>query len=154
MTIPSEAIITDVDYNAIEDTLQSTQKGRRFLRAYLERNRSFKSRRLLRSISRLHRSALGAPGIPSEVSRDLASMAKDVARNRKLAAACRSVDDRMRYLSRSLEDVEASLMALIKSLDERRVEAAAEDMDKFGPNNGQPPLLHAELSSYFSGERF
>jgi len=154
MTIPQQSIISDADYNAIEDALHSSQKGRRFLRAYLERNRSLESRRLLRSISRLHRSALGAPGIPAEISRDLVAMAKDVARNRKLAAACRSAEDRTRYLSRSLQDVEASLLALIESLDERRLEAAGGDMETFGPNDGQPPVLHAELSSYFSGERF
>jgi hypothetical protein len=153
MTIQSQPMISEADYTAIEGALQSTQKGRRFLRVYLERNRSLESRRLLRSISRLHNAALGGPGVQAEISRDLVSMAKSVARNRKLAAACPSVEDQSRYLSRSLQDVEASLIALIESLDERRIEAAGEEMDPFAPHDS-PPVLHAELSSYFSGDRF
>ncbi len=47
MTSISMTSIPDADYCAIEDALQSTEKGRRFLRAYVDRNRSLESRRLL-----------------------------------------------------------------------------------------------------------
>ena len=50
MATPSKNTIAEADYGAIEDALQSTEKGRRFLRAYTERNRSLETRRLLRSI--------------------------------------------------------------------------------------------------------
>src|SRR5208337_1390942 len=88
MTIPSMASLSEADYCAIEDALQATEKGRRFLGAYADRNRSLESLRLLRSISRLHRAALGFPGFGAQVSRDIAMMLKCVAMSRRKAAEC------------------------------------------------------------------
>lgn len=106
MTTPSTTSIAEADYGAIENALQSTEKGRRFLRTYIERNRSLESRRLLRSISRLHRAALGEPGLNAEISRDLSSVLRTVSRHRKAAAKCSDLFARSAALENSLEEVE------------------------------------------------
>ena len=71
MTTFSMASLSEADYCALEDALLATEKGRRFLRAYVDRNRGLETLRLLRSISRMHRAALGVPGVNAEVCRDL-----------------------------------------------------------------------------------
>jgi hypothetical protein len=153
MTSSSTLIISDTEYNAIEDALQSTQKGRRFLRAYADRNRSLELRKLLRTISRLHGAMLGAPGTNAQISRDLESVAKSVARGRKVASACRNADDRAKLLAANLQDVEATLLSLIESLEERNLEAARDEMEPSYAEDGHKHRLYAELSSYFSGGR-
>ena len=159
MTFPSKDLISETDYSAIEDALQSTEKGRRFLRVYASRSRSLESRTLLRSISRLHRAALGAPGLNAEVSRDLMSVLKSVAKHRQAAAACRDSAARAKLLSGGLQEVEACLIALIESCEERSFETLNEDLPNpafeavdgdYSP--GGSSRLHSELSSYFSSE--
>lgn len=160
MTIPSMTSIPEDDYCAIEDALQSSEKGRRFLRAYLERNRSFESRRLLRSISRLHRAALGAPGLNAEISRDLISVLRSVSRQRQAAYQCKDVGERSEKLANSLEEVEACLLTLIESVEDRAIERiggggisasafeGADELYSAGPSE----RLIVELSSYFSSD--
>jgi hypothetical protein len=117
MTIPS--MISETDYSAIEDALQSSEKGRRFLRAYADRSRSFESRRLLRSISRLHRAAVGGPGLNAEAHRDLASMLKSIAKHKQIASRCGEAGTRAAILAASLEEVESCLIALIEVIEEK-----------------------------------
>lgn len=157
MTIPSMALISEPDYCAIEDALQSTEKGRRFLRAYVDRNRSLESRRLLRSISRLHRAALGAPGVNAEVCRDLVSVLRSVAAHRQRALECADPAVRSGMLSSGLEEVEASLMALIEAIEERAFEQLSDRLagspletgdDIYSP--ARSARLFGELSSYFA----
>jgi hypothetical protein len=158
MTIPTPSI-AEKDYCAIEDTLQSTEKGRRFLRKFVELNRSLESRRLLRSISRLHRAALGAPGLHAEISRDLSSVLRSVGRHRQAASGHDDPASRTRALERSLEEVESCLISLIESLEDRafetlggeRVPTPFEDMEELFPS-GQSAKLFGELSSYFTSE--
>jgi hypothetical protein len=156
MTIASNALISEADYCAIEDALQSTEKGRRFLRAYTGRNRSLESRRLLRSISRLHRAALGAPGMNAEVCRDLASVLRSVSRHRQRAADCSDAAERSIMLAGGLEEAEACLIALIESIEERTFETLNEGchFETFDdPHPGaKPEKLFGELSAFFSGE--
>src|SRR5208282_5181732 len=128
MTTPSMTSIAEADYCAIEDALQSTEKGRRFLRAYTERNRSLESRRLLRSISRLHRAALGAPGLNAEVCRDLVSVLKSVARHRQKALECDDPASRSGMLASTLQEVEACLITLIESIEERAFDTLSNDL--------------------------
>lgn len=157
MTAPFLTSIQEADYCAIEDALSSTEKGRRFLRAYIERNRSMESRRLLRSISRLHRAALGAPGLNAEVARDLISVLRSVAQHRKAATDCASHASRAALLENSLGEVEACLIALIESIEERSFESLGgaapyiEDADDLA-SAGRSAKLFGELSSYFSTE--
>jgi hypothetical protein len=159
MTFPSKALISEADYSAIEDALHATEKGRRFLRAYVDRNRSLESRRLLRSISRLHHAALGAPGLQAEVSRDLMSVLKSVARHRQRASDCADANAKSRILAGSIQEVEATLIALIESAEERKFGTLADDYaaPSLEPEDGDrisahSARLYGELSSYFSGE--
>ncbi len=159
MTTPSMTSIAEADYCAIEDALQSTEKGRRFLRAYTERSRSLESRKLLRSISRLHRAALGTPGINAEVCRDLISVLRSVTKHRKAATECVNPASRSVLLEQSLDEVESCLIALIESIEERAFEALGggisgtrpEDADEVS-HAGRTAKLFGELSSYFSIE--
>ncbi len=158
MTIPTPSI-AEKDYCAIEDTLQSTEKGRRFLRKYVELNRSLESRRLLRSISRLHRAALGTPGLHAEISRDLSSVLRSVSRHRQATFQHDEPASRAQALERSLEEVEACLISLIESIEDRAFEtlgsdhapSAFEEMEELFPGS-QSAKLFGELSSYFSNE--
>ncbi len=159
MTTPSMTSIPEADYCAIEDALQSTEKGRRFLRAYTERNRSLESRRLLRSISRLHRAALGPPGINAEVCRDLISVLRSVTRHRQAAVECANPASRSLMLENGLDEVEACLIALIESIEERAFDSLGsgilgsrlENADEVS-QAGRTARLFGELSSYFSTE--
>ncbi|MGA7323831.1 MAG: hypothetical protein WBX25_04980 [Rhodomicrobium sp.] len=160
MTTSSTAIISEADFSAIEDALQSTEKGRRFLRAYVSRNRGVESLRLLRSISRLHRASLGAPGANAEICRDLTSILRSAARQRQIVLQSElSAAARCGILLGSLEEIESCLLALIESLEERSLNSLYND---------QPPLtlagatdadanrvtkLFGELSSLFAGEQ-
>ena len=115
--------ISEADYCAIEDALQSTEKGRRFLRAYADRSRTFETRGLLRSISRLHRATFGQPGLNAEVCRDLVSVLRSVAGRRRAAGECGDPSARSDLLASGLQEVEACLIALIESIEERTFES-------------------------------
>lgn len=156
MTIPSTAQISEADYCAIEDALQSSEKGRRFLRAYVDRQRGLETLRLLRSISRLHRATLGAPGFQAEVSRDLSETLRDVSRLRQIAADCGEDALRASYLASGVEDIESRLIALIESVEDKGSDVAELD----GPvpehraagegGGGRNAKLFGELASFFS----
>ncbi len=157
MTITST--ISEAEYGAIEHALQASEKGRRFLRAYAERNRSFESRRLLRSISRLHRAALGVPGLSAEICRDLVSVLRSVSRHRQSAARCSDVAARSGLLATGLEEVESCLITLIESIEERAfdslpgsVPGSMADCADEAAVQDRPARLFGELSSYFSVE--
>ncbi len=158
MTTFSTALISEADYCAIEDALQSTEKGRRFLRAYVDRNRGLESLRLLRSISRLHRAALGAPGLNAELSRDLTAILKNVSRCRQKASECETETAGIAVLTTGFEEIEACLIALLESLEERTFDSLNQ-----GPttrfqgvseiySTDRSAKLYGELSSLFSTE--
>ena len=83
---------------------------------------ALKSRRLLRSISRLHRAALGEPGLNAEICRDLSSVLRSVSRHRQTALRCGDQPSRLATLENSLEEVEACLISLIEFIEERAFE--------------------------------
>jgi hypothetical protein len=159
MTIPST--ISEADYCAIEDALQSSEKGRRFLRVYTDRNRSLEFRRLLRSISRLHRATVGAPGPNAEAYRDLVTVLRSVAKHRHAASQCGDVNTRSAILAASLEEVEACLIALTEAIEERAINGLAGDIPGAGldaadgiAGSGHPAGLFGEhWSSFSSGPR-
>jgi hypothetical protein len=158
MTTPSSSI-AEQDYCAIEDALQSTEKGRRFLRLFVERNRSLESRRLLRSISRLHRATLGAPGLNAEIARDLSAVLRSVTRRRQAAFLHDDATARTAALEQSLEEVESCLISLIESIEDRAFETLGnkgepspfDDLEELFPGSRSSKLF-GELSSYFSSE--
>ncbi len=159
MTTPSTNVLADSDYCAIENALQSTGKGRRFLRAYVERNRSFESRRLLQSISRLHRAALGEPGLNAEICRDLSAVLRSAGRHRQTALRCNDPSLRLGALERGLEEVESCLISLIETIEEKAFETLGsraigspfDDVEELFPG-GRTAQLFGELSSYLSDD--
>ncbi len=161
MTTFSPAPISEADYYALEDALLSTEKGRRFLRAYVDRNRGLETLRLLRSISRMHRAALGVPGVNAEVCRDLTGVLKIVTRRRDQAAVCFEDAAKHQSLQDGLEEIEACVIALIESIEERMAgplqDEASPGQDADAPNEGyateRNAKLFGELSSYFSAEQ-
>jgi len=157
MTTFSMASLSEADYCALEDALLATEKGRRFLRAYVDRNRGLETLRLLRSISRMHRAALGVPGVNAEVCRDLMGMLKLVSRRREQASECADAAARSQCLTAGLEEIEACIITLIESIEERMTgqwqeEVSAPRLAGDGYTPERTAKLFGELSSYFSVE--
>lgn len=159
MTTLFPASLSEADYCALENALLATEKGRRFLRAYINRNRGTETLRLLRSISRMHRAALGAPGVNAEVCRDLTGILRIVA-NRREKAACRADGaGKAASLMDGLEEIEACVIALIELIEERMACLLQEAepgasfepvLDSYSPERNAK--LFGELSSYFTTE--
>ena len=159
MTTPSTALISEADYCALEEALISSEKGRRFLRAYVDRNRGIDSLRLLRSISRLHRAALGAPGLHADVSRDVRIMLRSVSKHRQKALDCDNERSRSTVYAAAVDEIEAGLIAMVESIEERAGESADDAPSIFMlPAAGEmssadrTAKLFGELSSFFSAE--
>ena len=158
MTTFSMASLSEADYCALEDALLATEKGRRFLRAYVDRNRGLETLRLLRPISRMHRAALGVPGVNAEVCRDLMGMLKLVSRRREEASECLRRHPPGPNLSwPDVEEIEACVITLIELIEERMTGQLQEDVsasrrlgDGYTPE--RTAKLFGELSSYFSVE--
>ncbi len=159
MTTLSTAPLSEADYCALEDALQSTEKGRRFLRTYVDRQRGLETLRLLRSISRLHRAALGVPGVNAEVCRDLSGVLKMVSRRRDQARECPDTAARVQSLMAGLEEVEACIITLIESIEERMAVQLQDEVHggilepvggSYSPD--RTAKLFGELSSFFSAE--
>jgi hypothetical protein len=160
MTTFSIASLSEADYCALEDALLSTEKGRRFLGAYVNRNRGIETLRLLRSISRMHRAAIGEPGVNAEVCRDLAGVLRIVANRREKASECRDALAKTKSLVDGLEEIEACVMTLIETIEERMAgplrdeepaSAAIEPtVGAYSPE--RTARLFGELSSYFTSE--
>ncbi len=157
MTTFSMASLSEADYCALEDALLATEKGRRFLRTYVDRNRGLETLRLLRSISRMHRAALGVPGVNSEVCRDLMGVLKLASRRREQASECSDAIARSQCLMAGFEEIEACVITLIESIEERMAGQLQDEMASARlPSDGYSPertaKLFGELSSYFSAE--
>jgi hypothetical protein len=158
MTTFSMAPLSEADYCALEDALLATEKGRRFLRTYVDRNRGLETLRLLRSISRMHRAALGVPGVNAEVCRDLTGVLKIVSKRREQASECADAATRSQCLISGLEEIEACVITLIESIEERMAGQLQGEMSaaRLASGDGYTPertaKLFGELSSYFSAE--
>ncbi len=156
----STASLSDADYCALEDALLATEKGRRFLRTYVDRNRGLETLRLLRSISRMHRAALGVPGVNAEVCRDLAGVLEIVSKRREQTSGCSDATARSQCLLAGLEEIEAGVITLIESIEERMAGELQEEVSSgrpmMAPGDGYSPertaKLFGELSSYFTAE--
>lgn len=157
MTTFSIAPLSEADYCALEDALLASEKGRRFLRAYVDRNRGLETLRLLRSISRLHRAALGVPGANAEVCRDLAGVLKVVAKNREEASECADAAARSQILMAGIEEIESCVLTLIESIEEKlacqwQEEASSVRTAEEDHASERTAKLFGELSSYFSSD--
>jgi hypothetical protein len=156
---PPYAALSEADYGAIENALLSTEKGRRFLIAYADRNRGTETVRLLRSLSRLHRAALGAPGAGLDTIRDLTALLKQVSLARLKSELCGDDGARALALLNGLDEIESGLIVLIEALDERMsANADGEVIEALpymcGPERDAAPRgsLYGELSSLFSSD--
>ncbi|MBJ7533898.1 hypothetical protein JDN40_07265 [Rhodomicrobium vannielii ATCC 17100] len=161
MTILTMAPLSEADYCAIESALLASDKGRRFLRAYVDRNRGLETLRLLRSISRLHRAALGVPGLNAEVCRDLSGILSTVSKHRHKAFDCFDEGDKAELLLNGMEEIEAAVIALIESIEDRMADSLNEEIESQAQQPGSPAAPYAsdrtaklfgELSSYFTTE--
>ena len=159
MTEPHSAYLSEGDYRNIEDELEGTEKGRRFLRAYLERNRASETQSLLRSIARLHRVAVGQPGFPAEVYRDVKDVLRNVVQLRANARACRDDAELSLLLLGGLHEIEACLMALSEAWDEHSPIYTQEELNVFSIEQrcaanamDRTAKLFGELSSLFSSD--
>ncbi|HZV21265.1 MAG TPA: hypothetical protein VE986_06935 [Hyphomicrobiales bacterium] len=160
MTTPSPTHLSDADYYAIEDALNASEKGRRFLSTYVHRNRGLETLRLLKSISKMYRTALGAPGVNAELLRDLSAMRKSISASRLKAFEYESDSERCSFLQSSLQEVEAGLIALIESVEEHAFPLPQRRLEAISPRPGiaenregeSEDRLFSELSSFFSAE--
>ncbi len=78
-----------VDYEAIQDAVMETERGRWFLREYAQRNRSADTEVLLSAIEKLHNNLVGKTEIPEahRITLDLADMANAIAETKKQISA-------------------------------------------------------------------
>jgi hypothetical protein len=93
----------------------------------------------------------------SEAYRDLVSVLKSVVNHKQAASRCGDLNARSGILAASLEEVEACLITLIESIEERAFDAVASgipgaELDATDEINGpaHPERPFGELSSYFS----
>jgi hypothetical protein len=155
MTLTFPNSLPEEEYNAIEMALTATEKGRGFLRDYLEQNRPAEMRSLLRSISRLHGATIGATGMPG-IQRDLNGMLRSLSSMRGSLASCEDDTSRMGLLLGGLEQVEASLLALVETLEEEKADLLSEGFSAYDETmddtGARTVKLFGELSQLFGRE--
>ena len=108
----------------------------------------------------MHRAAIGEPGVNAEVCRDLAGVLKILASRREKASQCRDAAAKTKSLVDGLEEIEACVITLIESIEERMAgplrdeeptSAALEPVvNAYSPE--RTAKLFGELSSYFTSE--
>ena len=146
----STASLSETDYCALEDALLATEKGRRFLRTYVDRNRGLETLRLLRSISRMHRAALGVPGVNAEVFRDLTSVLKIVSKRREQASECPDTTARSQCLMAGLEEIEAGVITLIELIEERMAGELQDEVHRPSQWELSATAIHLSVRRSFS----
>lgn len=111
---PASQTITETDYDAIEDAVKETARGRWFLEEFAQRNRHADTRLVLDAIQRLQRSVLGAesvsapaPHIP-EIRADLNEIERTAEQTRKLLAEIDATHQRDGDLGNELDLVVAA----------------------------------------------
>jgi hypothetical protein len=107
----------------------------------------------------MHRAALGVPGINAEVCRDLAGVLKIVSKRREQASECPDATGRSQCLLAGLEEIEAGVITLIESIEERMAGELQDEVlstRPVAPGDGysseRTAKLFGELSSYFTAE--
>jgi hypothetical protein len=119
------AFCADRDYDAIEDALCGTAKGKRFLSAYLERNRRGETLSLLHAISRLHGVLIGERlSAGAQACRDVKGLVRDIARAKKVAAPL-DQSAQLSHFRDLIDHVQAQAIAISEMLDEQGSATAA-----------------------------
>lgn len=98
------------DYEAIQDAVMETERGRWFLREYAQRNRSADTEVLLSAIQKLHDNLIGKSETPdaSRITLDLADMANAIAETKKQISAMgreNGDDDKITIASSELDAI-------------------------------------------------
>jgi hypothetical protein len=155
MTKTYPAFLSEAEFSAIENALAETEKGRLFLRAYVERNRSSETQALLRNVSRLHRATIGQAAAGIDICRDLRGLLQVVAQLRASMRLLHNGTPGSSLLTGAIEDLEARLMALAEIIEDRRNDPASDHsghgMSPINPT-GPSAKLFGELSYLFSSE--
>lgn len=123
--------IRKADYEAIEDALLQSARGRWFLAEYSSRNRSADTRMLLDAISRLESTMLAPkPESPADRSlrHELIEMSEAIAQTRKEIAAMRYSDQDESQLTNATEELDAIVEATEKATSD--ILEAAEDIQE------------------------
>jgi hypothetical protein len=158
MTMTYPAFLSETDYSAIETALAETEKGRLFLRAYVERNRSSETQALLRNISRLHRATIGKAAAGADIRRDLRGLLQVATQLRTSMMLLHNGTPGSSLLSGTIEELEARLITLTEIIEDRSNDLTYDASDPSGhgmsPINptGHSAKLFGELSHLFSAE--
>ncbi len=122
--------IRTVDYDAIEEALLQSTRGRWFLTEYTQRNRNADTRMLLDAITKLETSLL-LPQKPAEnahLRKDLIEMAEAISQTRSEIAAMRSADVEDCQFTTATEELDAIVEATEKATSD--ILEAAEDIQE------------------------
>lgn len=122
--------IREADYEAIEEALLQSARGRWFLAEYSTRNRSANTRMLLDAISRLEAAILQPRDAPdsSNLRRDLIEMAVAISRTRTEIAAMRSSNQDESQFYNATEELDAIVESTEKATSD--ILQAAEDVQE------------------------
>lgn len=123
--------IREADYEAIEEALMQSARGRWFLAEFSTRNRSADTRMLLDAISRLESTILKPQSEQTKDTRirhDLIEMAEAIAQTRKEIAAMRPADQDDSQFSNATEELDAIVEATEKATSD--ILEAAEDIQE------------------------
>lgn len=122
--------IRTVDYEAIEEALLQSARGRWFLSEYTQRNRNADTRMLLDAISKLETSIM-VPQQPAEnahLRNDLIEMAEAISQTRSEIAAMRSADVEDCQFTTATEELDAIVESTEKATSD--ILEAAEDIQE------------------------
>ncbi len=128
ITAPSP--IRSVDYEAIEDALLQSARGRWFLSEFAERNRTADTKMLLDAITKLEKT-LTQPDKPAQsvhMRNDLLEMAEAISQTRSEIASMRTQDDKECQFTSATEELDAIVEATEKATSD--ILGAAEDIQE------------------------
>lgn len=107
--------LADPEYDAIEQAVMETDRGRWFLREFARRNRHAETERLLEAIARLERNVVAKPQQPDgEVAgmrRAICEMAEEIAKAKKEIAAIRPTDGDTQDIADATAELDAIVTA-------------------------------------------
>ena len=106
--------LAEPEYDAIEQAVMETDRGRWFLREFARRNRHAETERLLEAIARLERNVVAKPQPDGEVAgmrRAICEMAEEIAKAKKEIAAIRPTDGDTQDIADATAELDAIVTA-------------------------------------------
>ncbi len=122
--------IRTVDYEAIEEALLQSARGRWFLAEYSQRNRNADTRMLLDAITKLESTVMlpQQPAKKAHIRSDLIAMAEAISQTRSEIASMRSDDQEDCQFTNATEELDAIVQATEKATSD--ILEAAEDVQE------------------------